>query len=352
MLLEGLHIPLTTPFHPDGRLNTLKLAANVVRYSRTPAAGLIVLGPSGEPTLLSDDETHIVLRTAAEAAAPEKVLLAGIARDSVRSTLTLANFAAAHDYDSVLVEVPSMLAFPETDRPQSVTHLRQLLTYFQVIADRSPLPVMLLSIPGRAIPIDAVAELAAHSNIIGLLTALPRATNFNSFERLTNLTVRRDATVTPTFGAVTGRMKKSVRGNTLVSAASLTNTTTALAEPATPTLRTRTKSVGFQILTGETAGMLDALQAGAVGAAPAFAAAAPQACYEVFAAWKDDDQPLAAEKQSRLLEAAGLAEAAPGALKFACDLNGYFGGHPRLPYLPPNGTQRAELQQQMKSLRS
>ncbi len=88
MLLEGLHIPLTTPFHPDGRLNPRKLAANVVRYSKTPAAGLIVLGPSGEPTLLSDNETREVLRTAAESAAPEKVLIAGISRDSVQATST------------------------------------------------------------------------------------------------------------------------------------------------------------------------------------------------------------------------------------------------------------------------
>ena len=72
MLLEGLHIPLTTPFHPDGRLNLPKLTANVVRYSKSPAAGLVVLGASGEPTLLTDDETHDVLRAAAHAAAPEK----------------------------------------------------------------------------------------------------------------------------------------------------------------------------------------------------------------------------------------------------------------------------------------
>ncbi len=344
MLLEGLHIPLTTPFHPDGRLNSPKLAANVVRYSRTPAAGLIILGPSGEPTLLSDDETHIVLRTAAQAAAPEKVLIAGISRASVRSTLALADIAAAHDYDAALVGIPSMLALP-----QSAEQLRQLLTYFQTIADRSPLPVVLLSVPGSAVPVDALAELAAHPNIIALLTKLPHATDF---ERLTNLSVRHDVTVTPTFGAVTSRMKKSTGGNTLVSAASLTSTATAVAEPPTPALRTRTKSVGFQILTGDTVGMLDALHAGAVGAAPAFAAAAPQACYEVFAAWKDDDQPLAAEKQARLLEAARLAEATPGTLKFAGDLNGYFGGPPRLPHLPPTGSQRTELEQQMKPLRS
>ena len=93
MLLEGLHIPLTTPFHPDGRLNLPKLAANVVRYSKSPAAGLVVLGPSGEPTLLTDDESRDVLRAAAQAAAPEKVLLAGVSRDSVRATLALADLS-------------------------------------------------------------------------------------------------------------------------------------------------------------------------------------------------------------------------------------------------------------------
>ena len=101
MLLDGLHIPLTTPFHPDGRLALHKLASNVARYSKTPASGLIVLGPSGEPTLLSDDETREVLRTAAESAAPEKVLIAGVSRDSVSATLALANFAAEQNYDAV-----------------------------------------------------------------------------------------------------------------------------------------------------------------------------------------------------------------------------------------------------------
>src|SRR5580704_7772667 len=133
MLLEGLHIPLTTPFHPDGRLNARKLAANVVRYSRTPAAGLIILGPTGEPTLLSDDETSEALRAAAQAAAPEKVLIAGISRDSVAATLALANFAASLDYDAILIPVPSILIRDS----QTLAQLRQLITYFQALADRS-----------------------------------------------------------------------------------------------------------------------------------------------------------------------------------------------------------------------
>ena len=144
MLLEGLHIPLTTPFHPDGRLNPRKLAANIARYSKTPAAGLLVLGPSGEPTLLSDNETREVLRTVAEAAAPEKGLVAGIARDSVHATLDLATYAAELDYDAILVGVPSVLAPCGIAEEQPLARLRELLAFFQTIADRSPLPIVLL----------------------------------------------------------------------------------------------------------------------------------------------------------------------------------------------------------------
>jgi 4-hydroxy-2-oxoglutarate aldolase len=356
MLLEGLHIPLTTPFHPDGRLNLRKLAANSERYSRTPAAGLIVLGPAGEPTLLSDIETREVLLAATEAAAPEKVLIAGISRDSVHATLELADLAVQLNYDAVLVGKPSVLASFGIDRPQPETRPHEVLTYFQTIADRSPVPVILLGARDRALSIDAVAELAAHPNIIALLDAQPHIVRSGAFERLAACTtaVKHDVTVTPVFAAVTTRMQKAAAVSTLVSTASLTGSATAVAEPPAGMLRTRTKSVGFQILAGDTEGMLNGLRAGAVGIAPAFAVCAPQACYEVFAAWKDNDRPLADEKQLRLVEAAQFAEEilGPGGLKFGCDLNGYFGGAPRLPHLPPNSEQKATLEQLMKALRN
>jgi dihydrodipicolinate synthase/N-acetylneuraminate lyase len=355
MLLEGLHIPLTTPFHPDGRLNPRKLAANVDRYCRTPAAGLIVLGPSGEPSLLTDDETREVLRTVAESSAPEKVLIADISRDSVRATLVLADLAASLNYDAILVGAPSILA---SGPSESIGQLRELLTYFQALADRSPLPIVLLSVPRRAIPSQALVELAAHSRIIALLDAQRRDPRSDGLEQLVRLTVasRQDVTVTHLFAAVTNRMTKAAgrAQESLVSAASLTGAATAVADaPVPPALRTRQKTVGFQILAGDTGAMLDGLIAGAIGVVPAFAACAPQACYEVFAAWKDIDQLLAEEKQARLIEASHLAESlGPGGLKFACDLNGYFGGPPRLPHLPPTGAQRAALERMMKPLRS
>jgi dihydrodipicolinate synthase/N-acetylneuraminate lyase len=362
MLLEGLHIPLTTPFHPDGRLNLPKLAANIVRYSKSPAAGLVALGPHGGSTLLTDEETRDVLRTAAQAAAPEKVLLAGVSRDSLRATLALANFAAEQNYDVILVGVPSIFA---SDRPaaaaaasgQSIsTQRRELLLYFQAIADRSPLPVVLFSNRGHRIPLAAAVELAAHPNILGLLDAAAGPSEIESLIRST-ATIKREVTVTTVFRAVTARMKAAAThaSASLVSADSLAADRAANADaeaPFTPPLRTRTKSVGFQIISAHAPRLLDALNAGAVGIAPAFAAAAPQACYEVLAAWKDDDQPLAEEKQARLCAVARLAEDGAGNLKFACDLNGYFGGLPRLPQLPPTGEQRAALEQLMKPLRN
>jgi 4-hydroxy-2-oxoglutarate aldolase len=164
--------------------------------------------------------------------------------------------------------------------------------------------------------------------------------------------------VTATFAPVTERMKIAADAHrnaaVLISASTLTSAATAIAEPPglTPALRTRTKSVGFQIIATHSPTALSSLRAGAASIAPAFAAAAPQACYEVLAAWKDSDQPLADEKQIRLIEAARVAEASPAALKYAADLNGYFGGHPRLPHLPLTGKQRTALEQLMHPLRN
>jgi dihydrodipicolinate synthase/N-acetylneuraminate lyase len=348
MLLEGLHIPLTTPFHPDGRINTQKLASNIARYSKTPASGLIALGPRGEPTLLTDDETREVLQIAARSAAPEKGLIAGISRDSVYSTLALADFAAEESYDAALIAIPSILA--------ANSDARELLTYFRTIADRSPLPLILLSTASRAISSDTIVELATHPNILALFTT--QSTTAFADLRARTAAIRREVTVTPTFTVVTSRMQLAAEAGSgsavLISAGSLINAATAVAEPLAmaPPLRTRTKTVGFQIIAGCTAASLTSLRAGASAIAPSFAACAPQASYEVFAAWKDDDQSLAEEKQARLVEAAQLAEATPGALKFACDLNGYFGGHPRLPHLPPTGEQRNALELLMKPLRN
>jgi dihydrodipicolinate synthase/N-acetylneuraminate lyase len=349
MLLEGLQLPLTTPFYPDGRLNLPKIEHNAARYSKTPVAGLVALSDSGEPTMLSEDEMRQSLRSVAEAAAAEKVLIAGVSRDSVVGTLGLAETAAEFGYDAVLVKRPAIFG-----AGAATEHARALLTYFQVVADRSPLPVVLYSaasVAGGLLPVEVVIELAGHPQIIGLVDGA-------RIEALKEerAKVKREVRVSAVFTAVTGRMQVRDDGATgaLIAADTLTGGGAALAvAPTRAAAKTRTKVVGFQVLTGATTGMLEGLRAGAVGAMPAFAASAPQVCYEVLAAWKDGDEGLAQEKQVRLQRVAERVEEELGVagIKFGCDLNGYFGGRPRLPLLPLTGEQRVEIEALMQGLR-
>lgn len=344
MLLEGLYLPLTTPFSADGRLNLRKLEQNVERYSLAPGAGLVALARTGEPSMLSDEEARHVLRGAAHSAAVEKVLVAGVSRDSVAGTLEMAEYAAGLGYDAVLVKRPDVL------RGRSA---KELLQYFQMIADRSALPVALWSEPDGMLSGELVAELSGHPGVIGILDD---GADRQRVERLRSLTaaVKREVTVTAVFAAVTGRMRRPQAGGEWVSAQSLSAKAGVAMVSPKMAARTRTKTVGFQILTGGVGGVLEGLRGGAVGAMAAFAACAPQACYEVLAAWKDGDEGLAEEKQRRLGEIARRIEeqlGVPG-IKYGCDLNGYYGGPARLPLLPLTGAERGEVEELMHGIRN
>jgi 4-hydroxy-2-oxoglutarate aldolase len=352
MLLDGLHLPLTTPFYPDGRLNIPKLEHNVARYSKTPAAGLVALGDTAEAMLLSEEETRRVLRSVVGAAAEDKVLIAGVSRDSVAGTLDFVEWAAEFGYDAVLVKRPSILR----DRARG-EWTKELLTYFQTVADRSALPVVLWGgglEDGGLLSAEMVVQLARHPMVLGLVDGSADRARIEGLKAETT-GVKRDVTVTSVFAAVTRRMQtQNGAAGGLISAATLTDGGEALAVAPTKTAaKTRTKVVGFQILAGRTNGLLEGLRAGAVGAMPGFAAAAPQACYEVLAAWKDGDEGLAQEKQERLRGVADNVEGEMGVagIKFGCDLNGYFGGRPRLPLLPLSGEQRAEVEELMQGMR-
>ncbi|HEU5457036.1 MAG TPA: dihydrodipicolinate synthase family protein, partial [Terracidiphilus sp.] len=326
MLLEGFFAAITTPFYPDERVYFRKIEANVARYSRSLLAGLVVLGSTGEAASLNDEESKDVLRTAAEAAAADKVLIAGVGRDSVRTTLEMAEAAAESGYDAVLVRLPPYYA--------NVLDAEGMLHHFQNVADRSPLPVVLYNIPRflpTAIPVDVVAELAMHPNVIGIKESSGKMERMQALLEATKNAPKREVTVTPVFEAVTGRMLKESRKEPapapgFVAAAELTGgAAAAVAAPVATAMKTRTREVGFQILSGSVNTFLESLEAGASGAVLAIGACAPQACTEIYLAWKDRDPALAREKQERIQGAAqeigsGLGI---GGVKYACDFNGY-----------------------------
>lgn len=350
MLLEGIFPPVTTPFRPDGRVYFHKIETNMERFSRTPVAGLTVLGSTGEAVMLSDEEQRDVLKAARESTAAEKVLIAGTGHESARETLAFTAYAASLGYDVALVRTPHYY------RPQMRT--ANLVAFYKYVADRSPLPVLLYSVPvftGYDLPVEAVIELAGHPNIVGIKES---SGNVEKIAAMVSGTKqhRRSVNVTEVFQAVTGRMLQPSASPELVSAAQLRNGSAVVAVEAPPSNRPsfkmRTKEVGFQVLAGSAQSLLWSLEAGARGAVLAFATPAPTACYEIYTASKEGDATLATEKQQRIAKADGLmGELGIAAIKYAMDLNGYYGGSGRLPLLPLTGEQRSEVEAVMGDIR-
>jgi dihydrodipicolinate synthase/N-acetylneuraminate lyase len=354
MLLEGMFIPVTTPFYADGECYWRKLEHNVDRYSRTPAAGLVVVGPRTEAAGLSDEERRESLRVASESAAKEKVLIAGVDAESVVGAVRIAEQAAEAKFDAVLLKAPV-----EWQRLVGENSFAQVELFFRAAADRSPLPVVLWSdaaAGGFEIPVEMLGTLAAHPNVIGLMDAGLTVERLRAV-RAATADVKRDVTVTTVFTAVTGRMLEVSREGeaTFVAADALSSGGTSVAvAPPKPALKTRTKTVGFQVVDAGTASVsVDLLEAAVQGVVPELAACAPQGCHEVWAAFKDGDPALARLKAERLREAdAVVSEFGVAGVKYACDLNGYFGGAPRLPRVGLTAEEKARVEKAFREVRN
>jgi len=375
MLLHGIFPPITTPFYPDGEVYYKKLESNVERYSRTPVAGIVVLGSTGEAILLSDQERRDMLKAALAAAAPHKVMIAGTGIESAHETLRLTEYAAQLDYDAAMVRTPHY--YKRQMLPAN------LLAFYRTVADRSALPIIIYNFPqatGYDIPAEVVIELASHPNIVSIKESSGNLDKVKTMiEGTRNINIKRQATVTETFEAVTPRMLQAAAAESekqsreLVSVAALAGTAESMERRASSPvhadsttkpsssavtvvgkLKTRQKEVGFQVMVGAAHQLEPSLGLGAVGAILALACPAPTACYEIYAALKDGDNALAREKQERIKLAAQrvVGERGVPGVKYAMDLNGYYGGPSRLPFLPLSGEQKAEIEELMAGIKS
>lgn len=356
MFLHGILPPITTPFYPDGNVYYKKLEANVERYSRTPVAGIVVLGSTGEALMLSDKERRDVFKCARDAAAPNKVLIAGTGIESAIETLRLTEYAAELGYDVAMVRTPHY--YKKQMLPAN------MLAFYRTVADRSPLPVIIYNFPqatGYDIPAEVVIELAEHPNLIGIKESSGDVEKVCKMVEATRH-IKRSATVTETFDAVTPRMLAAASGagdgSELVPVEALAGASNVKSSSSSVTvvgkLKTRKKEVGFQVLVGAAHKLHASLDAGAVGAILAFGCAAPTACYEIYAAWKEGDAELARIKQERIATAAqrvGGELGVPG-IKYAMDFNGYYGGPARLPFLPLTADLKSEIEQVMADIRN
>jgi 4-hydroxy-2-oxoglutarate aldolase len=275
MVISGILPALVTPFEPDGSVSLKGAKGNIRRYNETALAGYVVLGSTGETVLLSREEADSVLAAAKEVAAPEKILIAGTGAESTAETIARTKRAAELGYAAALVKTPYYY------KPvyKSETYLR----HYRAVADASPIPVLLYSVPqftGVTLETPEILTLAAHPNIVGIKDS-------------------------------SGNIQRVAE---IVAGA-----------PA-----------DFQVLTGGAAVIYPALAVGARGAILALASALPEKCAELFHLVQSGRHQDAKTLQLQLAIASKriVSEHGIPGVKYAMDLRGYHGGLPRLPLLP------------------
>lgn len=275
MKIGGVFPATVTPFDSAGEVSLSAVKHNVRLYNQTAVSGIVVLGSTGEAVMLSREEADSVLVAAKESVAPGKLLIAGTGAESTVETIARTKRAAALGYQVALVKTPYY--YKPAYRPETYLH------HYRAVADASPIPILLYSVPqftGITLESPEIVSLSKHPNIIGI----------------------KDSS-----GAVQ-------RIAEVVGSA----------------------SPDFQVLTGGAAVIYPALAVGARGAILALADALPEKCAEVFELFQSGQHHRAKPLQWRLADASKriVSEHGIAGVKFAMDLRGYQGGLPRPPLLP------------------
>jgi len=284
--LEGLLLPVTTPFGADAEVNPAALRSNLRKWCNTGISGLVVLGSTGERVHLDDREYLEVIEVGRAAVPRELAFIVGAGQQSTFGTINEVNNAARAGADAVLVITPHFY--------RSAITQETLINYYIAVADASTVPLLLYSMPalsGIKIEPETIARLSEHPNIIGVKDSSADMDGFSETVRLC---------------------------------------------PS-----------DFAVLTGNGTVLLDALQAGATGAILAVGCAVPEICLEVFRGHRAGDAKHASTLQTKLtpLAAAVTTRFGIGGLKAALDVVGYEGGAVRAPLQSPNEEARTEIAQ-------
>jgi 4-hydroxy-2-oxoglutarate aldolase len=219
--------------------------------------------------------------------------VAGTGVESVRETVCLTNRAAELGYKVAMVRTPHYYK-------NLINRADAQMLYFRSVADRSRIPLIIYNWPqttGVDIPAEAVAALSEHPNIIGIKES-------------------------------SGNLEKVMQ-------------------------MIREVRPGFQVLVGSAPTLWPSLQAGACGAILAYANAAPYSVIAIWEAHRTREEAAGKDWQNRIARASVLVTAKYGipGLKHAMDLNGYYGGPPRLPLSAPSAAAKQEIEEAFSDLK-
>jgi 4-hydroxy-tetrahydrodipicolinate synthase len=164
---ERLLVPVITPFDDDGRVDEGALERHVDDLLCAGANGIVAAATTAEATALDDGERERVIAACARVcAARDAVLVVGAGTYNTKETI--ARHEALIDVAGVRA---SLAVVPYYVRPSESA----IVTHFQAVAERSPVPVIVYNIPyrtGRGLGSNALLELAHSDNIVGVKQAV------------------------------------------------------------------------------------------------------------------------------------------------------------------------------------
>lgn len=164
MKLSGTITAMITPFDTKGEVDYGKLKAIVEEQVAAGVEGICAVGTTGESPTLSHEEHHKVIEKTIEFANGKVTIVAGTGANSTSEAISLTKAVIdAGGADA------SLQVTPYYNKPNA----EGLYRHFMTVADLG-LPVILYNVPGRAgreIPLDVVARLAGHPNIVAIKEA-------------------------------------------------------------------------------------------------------------------------------------------------------------------------------------
>ncbi|MFB6072619.1 MAG: dihydrodipicolinate synthase family protein [Halobacterium sp.] len=281
--MDGLGVPLATPFDEAGDVDHDALADLAAWVAERGVDFLVPCGSNSEAELLTAAERAAVVETVVEAAPADAPVLAGTGSPGLRETLEATSAAVDAGADAALVVTPFYYDHGERD----------VAAYYRAVADESPLPVYLYSVPkytGHALAPRTVESLATHSNVAGMKDSTG---DLGAFQRI----------------------------------------------------RTFTADADFDLFVGSGSVFAAALDAGADGGVLALANVAPEAASDVLAAHRAGDDDAARELNRDLVELnhAVTAEYGVPGLKAAMRSRGLPAGTVRSPHRSVDDATTREL---------
>ena len=291
--LRGVLLPITTPFDFAQKIDLQAARANLHSWSQTAISGFVVLGSTGERVHLDEREYIEIIESARREVSDELAFIVGAGQQSTIGTINEIKRAAEGGADAVLVITPNFY--------RSAITQETLIKHYSEIADASPVPVILYSMPvltGIKIETATIARLSDHQNIIGVKDS---SADVEGFKQTVELCPKE-----------------------------------------------------FAVMTGNGTILLGALRAGATGAILAVGCTVPEVCVEIMRAFTDGEDQRAQLLQSKLtpLATAVTTKYGIGGLKAALDMSGYVGGSVRAPLSAPTENAKVEIEQLLEEVKN